>query len=178
MAFGLVVAGPLSWAANIEIKRGAHFTHKNYSIDGGKKQPLECEAYADRSKEGIKAQFKFNAAEYGLECKGQEAGSSFNLVMMDGSKWTSKIENLVTSGGDCSDYFESQVWFEDLNKDKHLDVYRLAKSKFVPGCEPGEPSLNEASSIYYWQPATKDFKEVKVTAAELKKFSKKFQFKF
>ena len=176
----LILASADSAFAKSEVKfeKKAHIATTGFSVDGGSTRELKCNAHGGvKSEEGVKVTLRSEDLEFQLDCRGAETGSHFNLIILKGSKPISTLEYAAGSTGDCSDASDTQIWIQDLNGDKTLDIYRLNKVEFIPGCEAGEASKTISAVVYYSVGSSKELKKEKLSDQEMKKLNKQFGFK-
>lgn len=157
-----------------------HLTDAGYYLNTSKTAiPLNCNAYQNKKDEGIKARFSINDKEFALECKGQEVGTSYNLIVNRDAKLISQIEGIVSSGGDCGMSYQTQAWIHDVNSDGHMDV--IQRSKFHDGpsdCGGQKEVRNEDTlTVQHWNISTQSFQKITPDEKTLKQYKKQYDFK-
>jgi hypothetical protein len=160
--------------------KSLHLTDNGYYLNASKSMvQLKCNAYQDRKDEGVKARFAVQDKEFAIECKGDEVGSSYNLLVYQKEKLLSKIESVVSSGGDCGMNYQTQAWFVDVNNDGSIDVIQRSKFHDGPSDCGGQKEVEDKDevSVHQWSPATKSFQKVTLDDKKLKQYKAQYDLK-
>ena len=157
-------------------------TPSGYYIDGiSVSKPYLCNAYGNKSEEGIKVKFKGKKGLiYALECKGSEVGSVNNLIVFLKNKKIEKVNYIAHSSGDCDYKSSSQSWIEDINSDGYPDIVkRSISSKTDTGCKgagTGEVyEYNDSFKVFYWNKSINKFEEKRLNESTLKSYKTKYK---
>lgn len=160
--------------------KSLHLTDNGYYLNGSKAMnKLKCNAYLDRKDEGIKARFTVQGKEFAIECKGNEVGSSYNLLIKQKDKLLSKLEKVVSSGGDCGMSYQTQAWFVDVNNDGGMDVLQRSKFHDGPSDCGGQKEVEDKDDIIVHQcsSSSQTFQKVPLDEKMLKKYKSQYDFR-
>ncbi len=157
-----------------------HLTDAGYYLNASKTATaLKCNAYQDRKDEGIKATFTIHDKEFALECKGKEAGTSYNLIIKKESKLLSTINTIIESGGDCGMSHQTQAWIVDVNNDGHVDVIQRFKLHDGPSDCGGQKEVKDEDSVivHQWNVSSQSFQKITLDEKTLRQYKKQYDFK-
>jgi hypothetical protein len=157
-----------------KFSENVHLTTYGYLTDNAKSvAELRCDAYANLSDEGIKLELDFNFdLVYAVECKRDEIGTRFNLLVKSNNKLLTKLRNISYSGGDAGYSRKTQSWLIDINNDNYPD---LVKRTFWSDTDSKPPTFSDELVIFYWDIALKKFQSQKISERLMSEYKRKFQ---